>query len=291
MSVHATGGEFPLYEIEHARGRGLVAQQGAQVLTWEPAGQRPLLYLSPHARMMSGKPVRGGVPICWPWFGPDTSGQGLGAHGFLRTRLWGIPQIREDETGVRLNFKINDDAATREQWPWAFSAELEVVLGKTLAVELRVRNTSAEVVGLTGALHSYLAVGDVRQVEVLGLEGCRYEDELDGKKVKLQEGAIKVAGEVDRNYESRGEVVVRDHEWHRDVRVTSRGSGCTVVWNPWIEKAAALADLPDEGWRHFICVESANAFTDVVLLEPGATHVLSQEVTVVVAGEEDGPRL
>ncbi len=269
-------------EINHPVVRARVALQGAQILGWTPKGQAPVLYLSPQAVCRAGKALRGGVPVCWPWFGPHPSDPAGPSHGVARTRCWELGRVTEDAAGVELLFILTDSAETRLLWPQAFRLELTMRIGAELKLSLRMVNTGDCPYTVTGALHSYVAVGDIRQVHVTGLEGADYLDETASPpQVRRQEGAIRFAEEVDRDFRSAAPVRIHDAALGRVVEVEGSGSQCCVVWNPWIDKAKSLADLPDEGYERFVCVETANAWEDRVVLAPGAEHVLSTVLRLV----------
>lgn len=157
---------YPVFEVAHPAAIARVALHGAQIMEWTPAGQGPVLYLSPQALYRDGKAVRGGVPICWPWFGPHETDAALPAHGFARNRFWHLSDACENEAGVQLCFTLDDDDASRRLWPHAFRLEMTMNVGAELNLALRMINTGAERFTITGALHTYLAVGDVRRIAV-----------------------------------------------------------------------------------------------------------------------------
>lgn len=269
-----------LLEIEHSAATACLALHGAQLLEWVPAGHQPVLYLSPQAVFREGKAIRGGVPVCWPWFGPHEADTSLPAHGFVRNRVWELAGSSETPSGVTLKFTLRDDAETRCLWPHAFALKLEMLIGRELHLALRMENTGDAPFTTTSALHTYLAVGDIRRVSIEGLDGAEYLDTVGTKQVHRQEGDVVFDREVDRNYKTSAEIRVHDAALNRVLSVRGSGSQCAVVWNPWTEKARALADLPDEDYLRFVCVESANAWGDRITLAPGASHVLATTVRV-----------
>ncbi len=271
----------PGLEINHPLARARVAQQGAQILGWTPSGQAPVLYLSPQAVCRPGAALRGGVPVCWPWFGPHPTDPAGPSHGVARTRCWELGEVAEHAAGVDLQFILTDSVDSRQTWPEAFRLELAMRIGAELRLTLRMVNTGDRPWTATGALHTYLAVGDIRQVYVTGLEGADYLDEAARPPtVRRQEGEVRFAGEVDRDYRSAGLVRVHDPALGRVVEVEGSGSQCCVVWNPWIDKAKSLADLPDRDYERFVCVETANAWEDRVVVEPGGVHTLGTVLRV-----------
>ncbi len=272
-----------MIEVANAHATARLSLYGGQVLSYRPHGADvDLLFLSEQALYQPGKAIRGGVPVCWPWFGPDPQGLGRPAHGLARTRQWALRHsavLSRGETLVEVG--LGDSAETRGLWPHAFDLTLAVTFGSTLELALTTRNTGDAPFTLTQALHSYFALGDIAQSRVLGLDGCRYIDNAKGAGgvVKRQLGNVTVGGEVDRIYTGAPPVLsIVDDALARRVTLRSEGSGTVVVWNPWEAIAAGMADLPDAAYRHFICVETANAADDVVSLAPGATHRLRLQI-------------
>lgn len=276
-SIHATraADNYPILEVHHPAVRAKVALHGAHLMEWTPTGLQPLIYLSPQAEYREGKAIRGGIPVCWPWFGPNESNPDLPSHGLARNRMWELSAASENETGVALTFALQDTPATRILWPHAFRLKLHMELGAELQLTLHMQNTGDTPVTITAALHSYLSVGDIRRVIVRGLDGAEYMDTSGPRKPGLQQGDLRFTGEVDRDYMSANRVQVDDAALGRVITVQGSGSGSTVVWNPWIEKAKSLKDLPDEDYQRFVCIETANVWRDFVALAPGGTHELS----------------
>lgn len=246
--------------------------QGAHVTRWQPHGRDEMLWLSERAVFAPGVSIRGGIPICWPWFGPHPTNPHAKAHGFARTRLWTLDHVSDnvDQTHVRLSLRSDD--ATRALWPHDFELMLDVVCGATLDVSLTTRNVGAAPFTITEALHTYLAVGDVRQVAVDGLTGVRYADKVRNCEAVQHEALLTFASETDRVYATESECVIIDGE--RRVRISKRGSYSTVVWNPWVEKAARMPDFGDHEWPGMLCIEAANALDAAVTLAPGAAHTI-----------------
>ena len=268
---------FPVLQIGHPTCTGSIALLGAHVMEWAPQGQRPILYMSADAILADGIAIRGGIPVCWPWFGPR---EGLPGHGVVRTRFWNLASATESTDGVRVVLTLESDGSIAG-WPHAFALELTVQMGAALDVHLRMKHLGTEAATFTGALHTYLTVGAIEQTKVLGLAGTSYSDTIDAGKVKPQPGDVIFDREVDRVYHSSTPVRVVDAAWNRTLEVSKTGSAATVVWNPWIEKSKRLNDLPDEAYHGFLCIEAANAGDDVVHLAPGEEHVLGTRVAVL----------
>ncbi len=269
--------DLPMIEIASPAASARIAVQGAQVLEWQPAGQQPVLWVSRAAVYQAGKGVRGGVPVCWPWFGAGEPGKP--AHGFVRTRMWHVRQTGQDEQGIFVRLGIRDDASTRAIWDYAFDLELVVRAGATLGMELVTHNTGASPFSITDALHTYFRVGDIAATDVLGLENTAYLDKVGGFSQSTQTGAVTFDGETDRIYlDTQAECVIDDRNLNRQIHVAKTGSDTTVVWNPWTEKEKGFADMASGEYREMLCVETCNAATDVIIVGPGERHSLIAQV-------------
>jgi glucose-6-phosphate 1-epimerase len=279
-------GGLAVAEVINSQATATIALQGAHVMTWTPRGHKPVIWLSRAAKFAPGKSIRGGVPVCWPWFGPHATQSAFPGHGFARTVPWEVTETRALDSGAtRLVFRLVPTEATRAQWPHATPVECHIVVGATLDIELVTRNSEAAPVTIGDALHTYFEVSDIRQVTIDGLDGCPYLDKVDGGKRKQQAGAVKIGAEVDRIYlESTVDCLINDPGWQRRIRVAKRGSRSTVVWNPWIEKAAKMGDFGDNGYLNMVCVESTNAAEDVVTIVPGGEHRLAVRYSVEAFG-------
>jgi len=264
-------------------GEAAVYLQGAHVAHFQPNGEKPVLWMSSQSRFEAGKPIRGGVPICFPWFGPKAGAPDAPLHGFARILPWAVAGVtRESDGSLRTTLDLTSDAAARGGFPHELALSLIVRVSRFLRLDLAVRNTDAAPRAFEAALHSYLAVSDVRHARIRGLEGVPYADKTAG--MARQPGAsepIAIAGETDRVYlGATGTVTIEDPGWRRRIVVGKSGSSTTVVWNPWVAKARAMADFGDEEWPGMVCVETANAMDDAVTLGPGATHVMTATLEV-----------
>ena len=262
-------------EVTHARARAVIAIQGAQLLSYARHDEPAVVWVSPQAKYSAGKSVRGGVPICWPWFGPHASDPALPTHGYARTLPWEVVQVVSTREATQLVFELVPDAATRARWPQNSKLECHITIGDALEMELVTRNLSGEAMSITDALHTYFGVSDVRAIRVLGLDGVEYIDKVDAGRRMRQSGDVTFNGETDRVYlNTEGDCVIEDPGYARRIRIAKRGSRSTVVWNPWIDKAAKLGDMGDDGYLRMVCVESANALDNAVLIAPGDEHRL-----------------
>jgi len=259
-----------------------VALHGGHVLSFQPRGEKPVLWLSEHSYYQSDKPIRGGIPICWPWFGPHPADAAKPAHGFARTSAWtvlGSELTTGDTATLRLSLKDSD--VTRAIWPHRFELELIVTVGPVLDVELVARNAGPTPSTCTAALHSYFAVSGIADVTVAGLDGREYLDKVHNYARRRQSGAIAIDAETDRIYlDTVDDCLIADAGWRRAIRVAKRGSRTTVVWNPWAARAVQLADFGDEEYRRMVCVETANAANDETTVAPGGEHRLAARISV-----------
>lgn len=277
IAVSPLGGLVAVLAYHGAR--ATVALDGGQVLSYVPAGGGEVLWLSPLARLGTGKAVRGGIPVCWPWFGPHPTSTGLPAHGVVRTARWRVVETAHEASGVRvrLGWSAPEGAVPPGLPDNRLSVRLDVTLGRRLSLGLTTENGGARPVEITGALHSYFRIGDIGVTAVTGLDGARYLDKLDGM-TRSQSGDVTFAGEVDRIYAASVPVAVRDPVLARRITIEATGSASTVVWTPWTEKALRLGDLGPEGHARFVCVETANAGRDQRVVAPGMTHTLGASI-------------
>lgn len=264
--------------ITNASATAEIYLQGATVTAYQPRGESPVLWLSPQAQFQAGKAIRGGIPVCWPWFGPHPKDASKPQHGFARNLEWSCVNTRALSAALtEVELRLTDSDATRALWPHAFELTLRVTVGDVLQLDLTARNPGPEPVELGAALHSYFHVGDIREVEIHGLERTRYFDQVAGNQEQTQAGPVNIGEEVDRIYfDTEADCVIRDPNLNRSLRVAKLGSRSTVVWNPWIAKSGRMADFPDDGYRTMVCVETTNAARDLRTLSPGDEHTLTQ---------------
>lgn len=261
-------------EVGNPHATARIALQGAHLLTFQPNGAESLIWLSPEAKLANGKSVRGGVPVCWPWFGPHASEKGYPGHGFARTVPWRLERASQLGDGrTELELVLQGNEASREQWPHASELRQRITIGQSLNHELITTNLTDQPLTIGQALHTYFQVGDLRQCHIASLEGCEFIDKVAGMSRAQQQGPIRFNGEVDRIYldtPARCEIV--DPALKRRIVIQAEGSHSTVVWTPWEEKAAQMGDLGPNGYLNMVCVETANAAEDVVTIAPGAQH-------------------
>ena len=283
VEFSAGPGDLPVAEIRNGYAASTVALQGAHVATYQPHDQAPALFVSRAAIYRAGKSIRGGIPVCWPWFAQHPTDPAKPMHGFARAAMWHVLGTAVIDGATQLRLGLGDDDGTQAIWPHAFALELVVTVGGRLDVELIARNTGDEPFRCGGALHTYFQVGDARQVAIHGLDGCAYVDKVDAGRQKLQRGPVTIASEVDRIYlDTTADCVIDDPRLGRRIRVAKSGSRTTVVWNPWAEKARAIADFQPEEYLEMVCVETANANTagDEIVVAPGGEHRLRATIGI-----------
>ena len=281
---------FVAIDVKTAFSTATLALQGAHVLSWQPKGHKPVIWLSKAAKFAPGKSIRGGIPLCWPWFGPHATETDYPSHGFARTIDWSLLDARKLPDGrVRLEFEPVMNDAARTLWPHASAVKYSVTVGQELVVGLTTRNTGNTPFQIGQALHTYFTIGDIGQVSVAGLEGSPYIDKVAGGKRKKQKGVVSFAGETDRIYlDTAGCAGILDPVLKRTLLITSTGSRSTVVWNPGAAKAAKMGDFGKmngkPGEDGMVCVETANAATDIITLAPGESHRMTAQYRVIKHG-------
>lgn len=273
---------MPIVNIHNHLAQASIALQGAHVLGYQAVGQEPLIWMSEDATYAPGKSLRGGVPVCWPWFGPHASDSSKPGHGHARTVNWLPVSSNLLQSGAHeVTFVLADKAQTESISGFALDVKLTITVGATLKFSMITTNLGATEYTLGEALHTYFLVGDVSKVKVEGLDGCAYLDKMDGMARKTQQGAVSINAEVDRIYFSGNKQCrIVDETMQRVIHIYSKGSAATVVWNPWLKSANKMGDLGKDGYLHMLCVENANASDAVVMLAGGASHTLDVEYAV-----------
>jgi D-hexose-6-phosphate mutarotase len=269
--------------IENAAGSAEIYLHGAHVAHFQPAGQQPVLYMSSASAFKSDKAIRGGVPICWPWFGPNAADPKLPMHGFARVNEWAVESTNtSDPKRTIITFRLEPNEATRKLWPHAFLARFTVAVGSAIEMELEMTNRDSVGVLVAEALHSYILVGDLEQITLGGLTGTGYYDKVANARKIEERDPVKLSSEADNVYlNTRTAVTITDPVMGRKIRVEKSGSNSTVVWNPFEAKASTMADIGAGEWRKYICVEAVNAMDNTVTVAPGATHKIGTTLKVM----------
>lgn len=272
--------------VSSAAATGELYLQGAHISAWRPADEADVIWMSEASAFAPAEPIRGGVPICFPWFGPGRDSQSKPVHGVARLATWSLAEAEDVDGSVRVRLVLTDTELAglpgAERWQHPFELTYSVSFGSELAIELTARNTGLEEFSFEEALHTYFCVDDINRVQVEGLDGAEYLDRAPGAAAErqTQSGPVTFTSETDRVYFSTSTATVIDEAAGRKITVAKENSASTVVWNPWVAKSAAMPDFGDEEWREMVCVETANALDDAIVLQPGETHTMSARFSV-----------
>jgi glucose-6-phosphate 1-epimerase len=270
--------ELPMLEITTAKSTAEVYLHGAQVTGFKKKGEPPLLFMSQCSRFSEGQPIRGGIPVIFPWFGMR---EGLGQHGFARIKSWDLKEFAPSPGGsvsVRFRFPDCPEASTLPP----FTAEYIVTVDDTLTLQLVVTNGSSdEPFAFEDCLHTYFEVGDITAISIVGLKGTTYLDHVANFAEKSEtEEAIRIASEVDRIYlNTANPVEIVDPRFGRKIRLEKQGSTSTVVWNPWVAKSQQMPDFGNDEYQRMVCVESGNVAANRITLPPGKSHTLTLRIS------------
>jgi len=269
-------GDITIIEIHNRHAKATISLQGANILSWIPNDEEDVIWLSEDASFAKGKSVRGGIPICWPWFGAHETNPDFPAHGFARTIPWEVITTEALEDGnTRISLTTQPQADNETMWPADTTVQFQITIGKKLELELITHNNGTAPITIGQALHTYFKVGDVSKTLLHGLDDTDYLDKLEDFKRKTQQGLVTIEQEVDRVYlDTATDCVIEDKTLERNIIIIKCGSHSTVVWNPWQETASKMGDLGEEGYKKMLCVESCNAKEDVATIEPGKAHQL-----------------
>lgn len=282
VTFAAGKGDLPCIQVTSELATATVYLHGAHVAAWQPAGEEPVLFMNSASWFEDGKPIRGGVPVCFPWFGPNLADETLPAHGFVRLAQWDVQSITQDASGnviITLFTQSNED--TLDLWPFAFELRHIITVGKTLTMSLQTVNTDEKEMKITEALHTYFEVSDIHNIQVAGLEGRPYLDKVAGKDTFAPNSPLKFTGEFDSVFcDTQATCMIIDTDKNREISIAKEGSNSTVVWNPWINKSKALPDMADDEWVGMVCVETVNAGKNIVTIKAGDTHTMTSIISV-----------
>jgi len=257
---------------------------GAHITNFKPHKTMGILWMSPESSFQEGVPIRGGIPVCFPWFGPHKTDSSKPQHGFARLMYWNVLETTiqpKGETLVRL--QLCSSPETKAYWNHDFCAELSVIVGKTLTVTLKVTNTSSTPFEYTTALHSYFNISSIEEITIEGLQNTKYHNQLEpGDYIQETEKLEIHKAETRHYYDTEATCLVNDPVFGRRISIEKTGSKVTTVWNPGEETCIKIDDMPDDAFHTFVCVETVNAFNDTLKLAPGETH----ETTAIIGLEE-----
>ena len=281
VSVESGNGGLTRLIVTTPDAEGEIYLHGAHLTRFQPKNKPDLLFMSGTSKFAPGKAIRGGVPVIFPWFGPHPTDTNLPQHGVARTMEWSLTDVAQNSDGtVTVTLDMISSPETRVIWPHEFALRYAVTIGPELELALTVTNTANAPFSFEEALHTYLAVQDVRQTVITGLSGAEYFDKVDGGKRKTEAAkSLMLTGETDRVYlDTFGPYSVRDASTKTTITVEKKNSACTVVWNPWEAKAETMSDLAGEQWPRMLCVESVNVGEFAVPLAPGESHTMQTRI-------------
>lgn len=273
-------GGLAMISVTAPRAIATISLHGGQVLSYTPVEcDHDLLFVSNNAYFQNDKAIKGGAPICWPWFAAHAEDEALPFHGFVRNQAWQVCATEcRDNGDVVITLVFNDTEQTRKLWPYSFELRQVITVGESLGIGLVTINTGSQTFSLTQAIHTYFSVGDITQVKVTGLEDKPYLDKVEQFTVKNQAGPITVNQEVDRIYQQvDSPLVIHDAVYNRNIHIEHTGSATAVVWNPWMEISEQSQDLENDSYQHFICVETANAADNIITVESDESYTLGVE--------------
>jgi glucose-6-phosphate 1-epimerase len=274
-------GGLPKVQITAPTSTGEIYLHGAHVTSWRPSAAEEVLFLSSKSRYQEGAAIRGGVPICFPWFGNKSDDPKAPAHGFVRTKSWQLDAIAQEGGAVVVTMSTASDETTKSWWPADFRLLYRATFGPKLTLELSLTNTGSSPLRFEEALHSYLQVGDCQQASLQGLSGVHYIDKTDSSRVKDQQGDITITSETDRVYlNTHHPIDLPDPILHRHIRVEKLHSLATVIWNPWLQKAQSFSDLGPNEWKQMICIETCNVAEFAVIVAPGQQHKMTAIISL-----------
>jgi glucose-6-phosphate 1-epimerase len=282
-------GGLPCIQINNSKASALISIYAAQILSFKPANETvDLMFVSDNAFFQKGKAIKGGTPICWPWFGtaPELESQKdfkRPAHGFVRNSFWSVLSVDMLANGdTKIVLGIEDSEQSREIWPYRFYLSLEIVIGDALTLKLLTRNTGDEPFTITEALHTYIHVGDVTQATIFGLEHTEYLNKKENFVPMCQVGPLTIVEETDHIHtDIKHQFIIEDPVFKRKIKITSSGNKNVVVWNPWVEIAAEMADLKNDDYKSFICLEVANVAEDGIEILPNSECRVEAHYSVV----------
>jgi glucose-6-phosphate 1-epimerase len=280
--VVAGNGGFPKVRLTSKSSTAEIYLHGAQVTSWRAVDGEEVIFLSKKSYWKNGRAIRGGIPVCFPWFRAKVDDPRAPAHGFVRTKEWRLDSIEAEKEGtVTATFSTGSDESTRKWWSHEFGLVLRVTTGEVLELELAVTNKGTGPFRVEEALHTYFKVADVEKVHVRGLDQIAYLDNTDQNRQKVQQGDVVLTARTDNAYvQAPGAVAFTDPIAGRTVKTDKENSRTTIVWNPWEQAARELADLGDDEWHEMICVEASNILASAVEVAPGEKHVMKATLSV-----------
>jgi glucose-6-phosphate 1-epimerase len=281
------GGSLIFARLSNQFGTAEVSLYGGHVTSYKPTEQEDVLWMSDKSCFVSGKAIRGGVPVCFPWFGPHDTDNKKAIHGFARLYYWNVTKTETfSDESVSIWLNLESSPATRAIWEYNFSASLEITIHKSLKISFNVVNTDNRPFIYTDALHSYFYVGDIEKITIEGLQGAKFYKASDKSNTFIQSSnLLEIRKEENRRYiGTSADCIIYDEVLKRSIRISKQGSMTTVVWNPWSETVLTMNDMSEDAYRKMVCIEPVNAYNDFVRLEPRQSHTISTEIEMSFLG-------
>lgn len=279
-------GDFPLITVSNSHAFAIVSVYGAQLLSYIRCGERDLIWMSDQSVFAHGKAIRGGIPICFPWFGPHPTEKSFPQHGFARLTTWEVDDISQtNDDSTVIQFSMKESADTLPLWPHQFKAAVTIFIGKTIDVKLTVTNTDNAAFEYSDALHTYFNINDIKSTVIEGLQDEMYYEGFDTTLQTQKEALLSFSSETNRRYvNSLSRCIIHDKGYFRKIKVDKGGSKVTVVWNPGAAVTKTMSDMHPDGYLKFVCVEPANAYPgiDTITLNPGESHSISTSIDIIV---------
>ena len=266
-----------MINVQNAFASAQITTHGGCVLSYTPNNGEDLLWVSPTAIYNGQKPVRGGVPVCWPWFGANAQDASAPAHGFVRNAVWHLDHVANLDSGVtEIVLSFDSNADTLAIWPHNFHLALKIEVGEKLAMSLITSNLNDHDIQITEAFHTYFNVADARNLVINGLEGSTHLDKLSGAPAESQIETLTLVPPMDSVYlDQTGDVSIADAGHQRRIVIEKQHADSAVVWNPGPETVKGFADVPDDLWPEFVCVEAGNIFDNAVMIASGDKHTMT----------------
>ena len=268
---------FEYLELENELCKAKIALQGAHLFSFDPKSQKPIIWLSEKSHFKLGSAIRGGIPICWPWFGDHSDDSTLPKHGFARTSLFDYEILKDEKALSQIKFVLKSSKSSLTLWPYAFELNVIFTLCDTLHIELNTKNCDEKSFSITQGFHTYFKVSNVQKTSILGIENKTYLDFLV-KKDFVQDRPLVIDKEVDRIYKAiSNDIEIVDGK--TQINIKTRGSNSTVIWNPWIEKSKTMSDMSIDSYKNMLCIESANVLDDFKVIKPDESCSLSVTIS------------
>ena len=274
-------GGLPMTHINTSHAAAVISLYGAQALSFIPKDQKDILWMSERSHFENGKAIRGGIPVCFPWFGPHLTDKTLPQHGFARLQQWEVAGVKESGDEITVLLSLRESPFSLAMWPYPFKATAEFIIGKKLELSLTVTNTGKETFEYSDALHTYFNISDIAVINIEGLQNTSFYEGFDMDLKKQETSLLTFSSETNRRYINHSaDCIIHDPGYNRKIRSAKTGSKVTVVWNPWEATANTMTDIHPGGYKTFVCAEPANAYPgiDMITLAPGETHTLSTSI-------------